>query len=241
MTRGTHQAAPRRTIFFWGMALALSGTLLFGFARSFYLQPFFDAEPLTLALFVHGVAGTAWFALLLWQVWLARSGRLADHRRWGGYGPWVAAAVVTSALWIAATTAFDGVLLRSGLPESVGLLLQLGTSAWFAALVTLGFWHRYKPAVHKRLMILATITMMAPAFARISRLFRDGGPPPFDSSVFAAPFILALAIYDWRSMGRVHPATLWAGGLYLVWTQIRMPLGRSEAWTNFITPLLAGG
>jgi hypothetical protein len=222
------------------MALALSATLAVGFSRSFYLQPLFGAEPLTLALILHGIAGTGWFVLLVWQAQLARSGQVAMHRRIGAFGPWAAGAVIASALWIGATTAFDGVLTRSGLPESVGLFVQLGTTSWFAVLVTLAFWHKARPALHKRLMILATITMMAPAFSRISRLFRDGGPPPFDSSIFAAPFILALAIYDWRTLRRVHPATLWAGGLYLVWTQVRMPIGRSDAWTNFITPLLGG-
>jgi hypothetical protein len=236
-----HSAArPLRTRFFWAIALALSATLLFGFARSFYLQPLFGAEPLTAALLIHGICGTAWFGLLVWQAWLGARGRVADHRRWGRYGPWVAASVVVSALWIVAMTATDGQMTGSGLPESAGLLIQLTTTGWFAGLVTLGFWHRMRPALHKRLMILATITMMAPAFARISRLFRDGGPPPFDSSIFAAPFIIALAVYDWRSMGRMHPVTLWAGGLYLMWTQIRMPLARSDAWTNFITPLLGG-
>lgn len=234
-------ASRTRSIFYLAIALLLTAVLLFAFARSFYLQPLFGAEPLTIALAIHGVCGTAWFALLVAQAWLARTGQIARHRQVGSAGPWVAASVVCTALWIAGTTAFDGVLTGSGLPEATGLFIQLGTSLWFTVLVSFGFWYRLRPEIHKRLMILATVTMMAPAFSRLSRLFRDGGPPPFDSSVFAAPFIIALAIHDWRSRGRIHPVTLWAGGLYLVWTQIRMPIGRSVVWSDFVTPLLTGG
>lgn len=241
MTRDTQPTGPARSTFFWIIALALSATLLLGFARSFYLYPLLGVKPLTLAGVIHGLIGTAWFALLVWQAWLGRSGRLADHRRWGSFGPWVAAAFVASALTIAVINALSEGVTGSGLPSSAGIFIQLGSTLWFAVLVSIGFMHRQRAALHKRAMVLATITMMAPAFSRISQLFRDGGPPLFDSSVFAAPFIFALAIYDWRSMGRLHPATLWAGGLYLVWTQIRMPLARSDAWTNFITPLLTGG
>ena len=241
MRTTTADVVSRRSPFFVALAWALAVTLALGFARSFFLYPVLGSKPLTVALIIHGLCGTAWFALLIQQARLARARRMPDHRQWGRWGPYVAAAVILSALWIVAISAFDGRPTGSGLPEQVGLFIQLTTTAWFAALATSGFLLTRQPDAHRRLMILATITMLAPAFSRITRLFRDGGPPLFDSATLAIPFILALAWYDWRQLGRAHRVTLWIGGAYILWTQIRMPLARSDAWASLVASALGGG
>lgn len=237
------EASPRRgrSAFFLALAGALTATALFGFARSFYLQPLFDAPPLTALLFVHGVAATSWFATLVGQAVLARQGRIALHRKVGQWGWLVALAVALSAAAIIVTTATDGIETRSGLPESVGMFIQIASVSWFSGLVLLAWRNTRRPDYHKRLIAMATIVMMAPVFARISRLFRDGGPPPFDSAFAAAVFIAALAWHDWRTLRRLHPVTLLAGGGYLAFVAVRMPIARSEVWNQTIVPALTGG
>ena len=188
---------------------------------------------------MHGICGTAWFALLVWQAWLARQGRIVDHRKVGAWAPWMVLVVVLSALWVIVTN-LRLPMTGSGLPRHVGLVIQAGTIGWFVGLFFYGWIRRDRPDVHKRAMILATIAMMAPAFSRISRLFRDGGPPPIDSAFLATFFIGALALYDWRSLRRIHPVTLWAGLGYLAWVAVRVPLGKSDAWTAFAAPLVGG-
>lgn len=230
-----------RSAFFLGLAGALTVTALVGFARSFYLQPLFDAPPLTTLLIVHGVAATAWFATLTAQALLARRGQIGLHRTVGTWGWLVALAVALSAVAIIVTTATDGVKTTSGLPESVGMFLQIGSVSWFSGLVLLAWRNTRRPDYHKRLIAMATIAMMAPVFARISRLFRDGGPPPFDSAYAASVFIAALAWHDWRTLGRLHPVTLLAGGGYLAFVAVRMPIARSEVWNQTIVPVLIGG
>lgn len=230
----------RSPYLFW-LAAALTVTLIGAFTRTFFLQPLFSAKPLTVAMIFHGICGTAWFLMLVRQAWLAHQGRMAEHVQAGRYGALLAILAILSALMVIGATAMDGKMSGSGLPESTALLIQLSTTAWFTLLVTLGFHMRRKPEVHKRLMILATITMMAPAFSRISRLFRDGGPPVIDSAWLASIFIAALVIYDVRRSGRLHRVTLIVGLAYLMWVAVRMPIGRSSWWTDLVTPFLTGG
>lgn len=226
----------KRPLFFAALSVVLAATLVFAFTRSFFLQPLFDAPPLTIALIVHGIFGTAWFALLLGQVWLARSGKIAAHRKLGAAAPWLVLAIVGSTLWVIITNLRTPVT-ASGLPRHAGFLLQASTTTWFIGFFLVGWFHRSRPDIHKRAMLLATITMMAPAFARISSLFRDGGPPPFDSAYSAAIFIMAMAVYDWRTIGRIQPVTLWGGLGYLIWVSVRQPIAKSDFWASIAAPL----
>jgi uncharacterized membrane protein YozB (DUF420 family) len=229
----------RRTAFFVVLAAALTATLIFGFSRTFFLQPVFGAPTLTLPFIVHGTLATAWFALLLCQALLARNGQIAAHRNLGAWAPWLVIAVVASTIWVIITN-LQLPVTGSGLPRHAGLMLQGSTTLWFVGLFLYGWVNRHRPDVHKRAMILATITMMAPGFSRISRLFRDSGPPPFDSAFLAAIFIGALVVHDARSLKKVHPVTLWAGIGYLAWVAVRQPIAKSDAWAKLAAPLVGG-
>lgn len=225
----------KRSAFFILLAVALSVTLLLGFARSFYLQPFFGAPPLTVAFIIHGIFGSAWFAMLIGQVWLVRAGKTAEHRKLGAFAPWLVGAIILSTfgvIWVSLALSATG----SGLPRHAGLFLQLSTTIWFVGFFLLGWFNRNRPDVHKRALMLATIAMMAPAFSRISRLFRDGGPPPFDSAFLAAFFIGAMVVHDLRSSRRIHHVTLYGGIGYLLWVAVRQPFAKSEAWAAFAVP-----
>jgi hypothetical protein len=58
---------------------------------------------------------------------------------------------------------------------------------------------------------------------------------PFGST---AVFVLAMAIYDGRRHGRVHPVTLWGGLALLLSFPIRVALGKTDLWLSFATWLI---
>ncbi len=232
-------SSKKRTAFFLALAAALTATLLFGFSRTFFLQPLFDAPSLTVPFIVHGILGTTWFALLVRQAWLARTGQIAAHRKLGTWSPFLVLAIVASTIWVMFVN-LSLPMTGSGLPRHAGFLIQASTTIWFVGLFLFGWVHRNRPDVHKRAMILATIAMMAPVFSRISRLFRDGGPPPIDSAFLATLFIGALAWHDLRSLKKIHPVTLWAGLGYLAWVTVRQPIAKSDGWAAIAVPILGG-
>lgn len=239
-TQGNGRKGQRST-YMLALCAVLAATLVLGFGRTFFLQPVFQAKPLTLPLVIHGICGTGWFALLVWQALQVRKGNMAGHRQLGGrLGMVLAVLAVLSAMWIVGLTAFDGKATGSGLSDQSGLFIQLGTSTWFAVLVVLGFRATRRPDYHKRFMVMASIAMLAPAYSRIFRLFGGPGPAAVDSAVIAVPLVAALAAYDFKTLGRLHPVTLWAGLGYLAYVAVRLPIARSDLWTKTIVPALFG-
>lgn len=235
--KSQQKSAPRFVL--W-LAAVLTATLFWGFARSFFLLPVNDAPMLSPLYILHGVAGTAWIGLLVWQAWLIRQRRHADHRKNGMMGGAAALVLVGTSVAIIAGDMIDPAPPTNGLSEAAILLIRGSTALLFALLVVLGFRARSAPDYHKRYMLMATIVMMAPATVRIARMFKDSGLPPLllNGGFLASLFGVALMIYDMRNRGRLHPVTLWAGGGFIIWAYFRMSLAQSEGWATIVQPLV---
>jgi hypothetical protein len=110
---------------------------------------------------------------------------------------------------------------------------SLGDMVIFATLIVFAFRERFNPAAHKRLILIATITLLeAPInrwpFAIIQRA-------PFMIDVFAYSFLLLLVAYDLWSTRKVQRATLWGGVFLVVMQQLELPIGRTAVWQSFAT------
>lgn len=103
--RGRMQYVDRRSVrspgereFFVAMALVLLAALLFGFARTFFLKPWFpEAQALTAAetyFLCQGIAFATWFVLLIVQSTLIVAGNVRLHRRLGKLGIGLGAIIV---------------------------------------------------------------------------------------------------------------------------------------------------
>ena len=97
----------------------------------------------------------------------------------------------------------------------------------FGGFVFVAILYVSRPEIHKRLMLLATVSMLAPAIARVLFAVSVGigpglrpglGPPRSIESVLmpaliADALIVAGVIYDMRTRGRPHPAYLIGGAI----------------------------
>src|SRR5262245_16080061 len=73
--------------FFTFTAIAFTLVVLAGFARTYYLKPYFGGPPLpSLMVHVHGLLMTVWVALFATQVWLISSRQVKVHQRLGYAG-----------------------------------------------------------------------------------------------------------------------------------------------------------
>ena len=92
---------------------------------------------------------------------------------------------------------------------------------------------------HKRLLILATISALAPAWLRF-RHFLPAGPNPFVAfSVLADSLVAVVIARDWFVSKRVHPTYLWAGGAMILVHIIELLAIRSEPWLRLSRWLLS--
>jgi len=127
----------------------------------------------------------------------------------------------------------QGATPTEGLSPLVFLVIPLADMLVFAILIGAGFYFRRQPDVHKRLMLLATISILAAAIARLPFAFLQAGPPAFFGVTDL--FIAACFVYDLITRGRIHRATA-LGGLLIVASQpLRLMIGGTDAWIAFAT------
>ena len=202
--------------------------VLSGFTPTLYLRPVFNPPAIPGYLFLHGIVLTAWFVWFFMQTLLIQTRRTALHRRLG-----VAGAVLAVAVPFAGLMASFGVVGRVAglgidLNADTSVLVGLGVSGipvvqflsgvvWgnlssavsFAVLGWTGILMRRRPAVHKRLMLLATIAILGPALARLSRLriFGASEAGPF-TPVVILTLLAAVVAHDVVTTRRIHPATV---------------------------------
>jgi hypothetical protein len=104
--------------------------------------------------------------------------------------------------------------------------------------VGLALWWRRRPDVHKRLMLLATVSMLTPAIARIPLGFIErGGPPVFFG--LALLVIFACIAVDTVRNRRLHPAYAWGATLIVAMLPLRLLIATSDAWARFAGWLIA--
>ncbi len=111
----------------------------------------------------------------------------------------------------------------------------------FAACLASGFAWRHVPAVHKRLMLLASIDLMGPAIARVAQ--------HSDNPLFAEHFpmwayggmMLAIAVAcvgDVVTRRRPHQAYVWGALLLTISGPARFALGNTAAWQTVVDALV---
>ena len=242
--RGVGPALDATRWFYVWMAGACALIALGGFAPTYWLQlapGTFIGSPL---LHLHAALFSAWTVFFLLQTIFAAQGRIDRHRAWGLLGVSLATAMV-----FVGFAAADEVLakrLAAGFGDEARAFHIASTSiiTLFGAFVFAAIAYVRRPEVHKRLMLLATITVIAPAIARlffavnvgIAAGLRPGlGPPRTVESILIPAFvadllILAGVIHDIRTRGRPHSA-YFIGSLVIVAVQLlRVPVSTTQWW-----------
>jgi hypothetical protein len=220
----------RERWFYIGMSIAVVITVFAGFAPTYYLRPYFTAAPLMPLLHLHGLVFTSWLVLFAIQTFLVAAHRTDIHRRLGVAGGVIAALMVLIGGSTAVIRASQGASVP-GVPALSFLVVPLGDMFVFSILVGAGFYYRRRPDTHKRLMMLATISILAAAIARLPFAFMQAGPPAFFGITDA--FVAVCLLYDLITLRRIHRATALAALLIVASQPLRLLLGGTNAWLSF--------
>jgi len=223
--------------FFLSMAIAMVVITFVGFAPSYYLSGVFGGRPLSLLAHVHGVVFTAWMLLYLVQTGLVSAGRTDLHRVVGPVT--VILGVVMVPLGVATAIITKQVAAAAHLPPpGPPIVFPLGAILTFAALVGWAVAMRKRAAWHKRLMLLGTLALLTTPLARVTRFTHLPVMPPIGGMVLTDILLLALVMYDLRTLGRLHEATKWGGAFFLVTQVARVVLNLTPAWQAFAKSLV---
>jgi hypothetical protein len=209
-----------------GFFTVMPGVILFlvlaGFTRTLYARPLFRVAPIPPYLYVHGIVLTTWFVWAFVQSLLISAGQIKNHRRSGTVAACFAVAVFAAALM----ASFGSVsrkhmdlnapasIMGSGLTGiTIGQFMSsvvwgnIVNAVSFAIFVACAVIYRRRPLIHKRLMVLASISILEPALARISHWRGMGGEQGPFIPVVIWSLIAAVAIHDIVTRKRVETVT----------------------------------
>lgn len=233
----TAQPAPRwrnDRLFYSAMGMAVAIVTVAGFARSYYLNYWFDTPPnmrqLTPLLHLHGAAFTAWVLLMVVQPLLIATKRRKTHRQLGYVGAAAAALMVVLGN-IAAVEAMNVGFAGLGDPHVFYAVPFFGINT-FGLVVLFAILWRNQAETHKRLILLSNVGILGAAVARIPLdVVQAGAPFTF---LFGPNLIIVLGVlYDWISRGRVHKVWLIGGGAVIASQIVMMAVMNSGPWTSF--------
>ena len=223
----------RDRLFYGAMSIALAVTVFAGFARTYYLRFFsggpdatLSGGPFTTLVHTHGALFTAWVALFVVQTALISTRRVAVHRRLG-----IAGAVLAGAMVVVGTLTGIATAQRGGAAPGMDplgfLIIPLVDMVLFAGFVLVALARRRDKEAHKRLMLLAYVTIVVAAVARLPGVIALGPPGFFGLALL---FVVAGIVYDFVSRRRVHPVYLWGGALLVVSIPLRLAIATTGAW-----------
>src|SRR6516225_6022125 len=161
--------------FFSGMALACAIILFVGFLPSYFHRSA-ELPQLTPLYQLHGALFTAWIVLLVAQTALVAGRRTDIHRTLG-----IAGAILAAVVFIVGVAVSVETLRRNGGPPGGDprkfFAIPLGDIIVFGVLVSVAVLQRQQSDTHKRLMLLATVSLLTAAVGRFLRQVGMGGAP----------------------------------------------------------------
>ncbi|MEP6781177.1 MAG: hypothetical protein ABJC26_14875 [Gemmatimonadaceae bacterium] len=214
-----------------GFAIVLVGA---GFMPAFLPGAPPRPRPTTGLVLVHAACNVSWLVLFATQVALIVAERRRLHRRLGVIGIVLALVLLALGFAVAVQAARTGYAPAPGMTSLAFLVIPIGDLVGFAVFVAMGLYWRQKRDVHKRLMWLATISIV---FASVTRLpFARGNVPVI---AVCSLLIVSLApVYELVTRGRPHPASLWGGAALFASVPLRTAIGGTEWWHQFASWLV---
>jgi len=208
--------ADRGRSFYPAMGVVAVGAVLVGFSTTYF-------GPMAMGRFagptiahVHGGLFFVWVALITLQPLLIRTRRWALHRAIGLAALPLAVSMAASGVGVGLYAVRRDLAAGAGESGYSALPGVLAAMAIFVLFVGIAIALRKRPAWHKRMIVLATIAILWPAWFRFRHLMPWlPRPEIWLALVLADSLILIAMLRDYLSFGRVHPA-YWIFGSALV-------------------------
>lgn len=215
-------------------AIGILAVVFVGFARTYFLKSWFGTPALPWLVHLHGAVMTSWFVLFFAQTCLIARHRTDLHRRLGAVGGVLAAMMVVLGMIVVTQATAREVHAHADDAPFFLMLLALDPFVLvvFAALIAGAIAVRNRHCdVHKRLMLLATLSLTPVAIGRLLS--------PTEALfwlTYGACLLVPVTVDTLRNR-RLHPVFAWGApalplSLYLVWR-----LALTPAWMHFAARL----
>jgi len=218
----------RPSFHFW-MVLLMCGFIFGGFGLT-YLGPLATGRfpPAPPVVHLHGLVFFGWMALLVTQSLLVNVKNVRLHRSLGTFGIAHAAVLVVLGLLITTLSASSPEFSDDG----YGLMyLSLVAPLSFTAIFSLAIRAVRIPAVHRNLMLLATLGILMPGINRLYMMGLDLTRVPFLATYATMDAMLvAILLHERKATGTLHRSSCIAAAIIVV-PQLLLPV--LAPWPEF--------
>ena len=229
---GNPWARDRASHFYFGFGLVGLAAIAIGFSTTFILPMYRGVFVAPAIVHLHGALALSWVVLLIAQSFLVRAQMTPLHRRVGLIGLPLALGILVTGVLVAFWAARRDFPSQGPVAASsmVGVFTTL---AMFALLVGLAVMWRRWPDWHKRLMLLATILVLWPAWFRFRHLLPWVSRPEFWLAyVVALSPIGVAALRDRWKYGFVHPVWVYFGTAIVLEQGLEVLAFDTPAWRS---------
>ena len=215
--------------FFIGIAVLAAVIAAMGFWPTYFgplLAGTADHPPV---IHVHAAIFSGWLALFGAQVAFAATGQIGLHRKLGTVGIWYGVVIIVVGV-ITAFSQFADRIDAGRLEEAqTRLLAPLSDMIVFPLFFGAAVYYRHRPELHKRLMLVATTTLLVAAALRMSFL-GEPLPRPTRLLIWFSPILFGIA-YDLIAKRTIHPVyVIGLAALYVL--SMRGALVETEMWLS---------
>jgi hypothetical protein len=182
--------------------------------------------------------------IFLAQSHLARTQRLALHRRLGAFSAALAAGIVFLGYQTSVAMARRGFDLsgdlRAGSDRLAALAFPLLDTAMFAVLVVAAYYYRRRAALHKRLMLFTVFGALMPApIAHLLGHYAFFNDKPLCQPALVGAFLGVGALYDRIAQVRIHPVSVSVAlAIFTLDVLCATVIAPSAGWHNFALRLV---
>lgn len=223
-------------LFFAGMGVVLLLIAVAGFGPSFFGAIVSGEFDRPWFVHVHGIMMFGWLLLFIAQAGLAGTGHLKLHMSLGLVGLPLFVLIMIGVVVVSVLGLIHTPPPIERLIDNI-FLLQLFAFVLLPLFFVLGMTARRKhPLHHKRYMLLLTFLMVEAALSRVDYIPGMGSQDTFYwvQYLYLDTILLALVLYDWRTLGRIHPATLIGGGIIVAYQLTAVTLWDSKLWLSTV-------
>lgn len=204
--------------------------VLAGFTPTYFLpvaKGSFSAKPV---YHIHGIMYSLWIVMIITQPLLIKLRLTHLHKKIGYAGLALAIGMFIIGIVMAFVSNQAAIDAGNVNRAMAFLIVPLTDMILFGTFITLTIFNLRDREMHKRLILLATLSILPAAFGRIIGIY---GIHPLVGLFLQESILFAGIIFDLLTRKKIHSAYILGGGAVVLIHLVRFPIGETETWMNF--------
>lgn len=202
-------------LFFRNMMWTMLAVVVIFFPANALVNGFDALAPMRPILHLHALSFGAWFLFATVQASLIQTGNTALHMKLGQLSLLIVLIMLPSGIYVSMENA-----QRTG--NNIILYGNITSVVAFVIFYCIALLRRGPGEWHKRMMLFASLSIMLPAFARVTYTLHIG---PYWALPMWLGFLVAIVLHDKRHSGLVTKATYFALMVTVVQIAILLSFG----------------